>query len=230
MAYWRRKKPVLSEIKHTPKFEEWHVWFCTTPPSPAARDDVHCVQHGATRQGGTAGCGTPGHNKKASLPFLLHNTSAELTQTVQRVRIQAQGGGFCPQHTGLVQQGSAAAPPARSQPQVLLGPAKPGREWFQLLEEQLLLQKTWMKPIPSPRATWTEQRAGLQAHGTAVLCYSRTGLSLCQEQLLTCAQTWAQTEHHILPLSPLALLQVGTLYWKFRMLPVILTLCSTLCL
>lgn len=182
------------------------------------------------RQGGTAGCGTPGHNNKASLPFLLHNTSAELTQTVQRVRIQAQGGEFRPQHTGLVQQGSAAAPPARSQPQVLLGPAKPGREWFQLLEEQLLLQKTWMKPIPSPRATGTEQRAGLQAHGTAVLCYSRTGLSLCQEQLLTCAQTWAETEHHILPLSPLALLQVGTLYWKFRMLPVILTLCSTVCL
>lgn len=45
------------------------------------------------------------------------------------------------------------------------------RQRFQLLKEQLLLQKTWVKPIPSPHATQTAQKAGLRASGTAVWCY-----------------------------------------------------------
>lgn len=44
------------------------------------------------------------------------------------------------------------------------------RQRFQLLKEQLLLQKTEVKPILSPHATQTAQKAGQQASDTAVWC------------------------------------------------------------
>lgn len=206
---------------------------CTTPPSLAARGDVHWVFSTGHRQGGTAGQGAPGQSREAFLPFLLHSASANVNSDPAEGQNPSLGWGQNPSiawghspHSsqGLWSRARLLLPWPGDSLSCCWDQHKPGREWFQLLEEQLLLQKTWMKPInPFSKSclNWVKS-------WPAGSVYSSAGLSLGQEQLLTSAQTWAETDlHHILLLSPLP---VRTLQWKSRMLPEILGVCSTLCL
>lgn len=77
------------------------------------------------RQGGTAGHGTPGQGNRALLLFSLENALANANSDhAEGQHPSLRMGPSSSQHTGFLEQGLAAAPLARSQPQLLLGSAQ----------------------------------------------------------------------------------------------------------
>lgn len=113
---------------------------------------------------------------KPSCPSLCIMPQLLLTQTMQRVESTSRMGPFSPQHTGFVQQGLAAAPLARSLPQLLLGSAQARKGMISITGGTAAAPEDMDEANPSSKSylNWAKSWPAGPRHSCAVLLKLRT--------------------------------------------------------